>query len=82
MNVSATSTPSGVNATLMPSGSSSEPNQPLAGEQSGQRDAGHGSRQRERQVDQRIGQPAAGKAIAHQHPRDEEAEHRVDRGRA
>ena len=43
-----------------------------------QRDAGDGGRQRERQIDHRIDEPPAGKAVAHQHPRDDEAEDAVD----
>ena len=44
----------------------------------GQRDAGDRGRQREGQVDQRVEQPPAGEAVAHQHPGDEQAEDAVD----
>ena len=78
MKVSATTTPSGVKATLMPSGSSGCPIQPFSRVERGQRDAGDRGRQRERQIDQRVDEPLAGKAVAHQHPGDEQAEDRVD----
>ena len=66
MKVSATTTPSGVKATLIPSGARYRPIQPLLGVDRRQRDAGDRSRQRERQIDQRIDQRLAGKSIAHQ----------------
>ena len=39
----------------------------------GQRDAGDRGRQRERQVDHGVDDAAAGKAVAHQHPGDDES---------
>ncbi len=45
----------------------------------GERDARHGGRQREGQVDQCVDQALAGEAVAHQHPGDDQAEHGVDR---
>ena len=54
----------------------------VAGPDRGQRDAGDRGRQRERQVDQRVDQPLAGEAVAHQHPGDDQAEDGVDRGAA
>ena len=53
----------------------------LRREQRGQRDAGDRRRQRERHVDQRIRQVAAGKAVADHHPGDQQAERHVDRRR-
>ena len=47
----------------------------------GQRDAGDGRRQREGQVDHRVDDAPAGKAVAHQHPGDEHAEDDVDAAR-
>ena len=78
MKISAIVTPSGVNATLIPYGSSSCAEPAVRRVDRRQRDAGHRGRQRERQVDQRVDDAAAGKRVAHQHPRDEQAEHRVD----
>ena len=69
MKISATSTPSGVKATLMPSGSRYWPSQPFLRVERGQRDAGHRRRQRERQIDQRVDQLLAREAVAHQRPR-------------
>jgi hypothetical protein len=80
MKISATSTPSGVKATLMPSGSSQAAEPAVLRVQRGQRDAGHGRGQREGQVDQRIHQLLAGEAVAHQHPGEHQAEHGIDRG--
>ena len=74
--------PSGVKATLMPSGSRKRPSQPFVDVDRGEGDAGHRGGQREGQVDQRVHDAAAGEAVADQHPGDEEAEHRVDRGAA
>ncbi len=81
MKISATTMPSGVKATLMPSGASSWPIQPLRGVERGQRDAGDRGRQGERQIDQRVDEPLAGKRVAHQHPGDEQAEDGVDQRR-
>ena len=81
MNVSATSTPSGVNATLMPERLEQRAEPAVGRVHGGERDAGDRRRQRERQVDQRVDEPLPGKAVAHQHPRDEQAEDRVDRRR-
>ena len=47
----------------------------------GKRDAGDGGGQCKGQVDEGIEQPAPGKAIAHQHPGDEEPEDGIDAGR-
>ncbi|KAG1257695.1 hypothetical protein G6F65_015816 [Rhizopus arrhizus] len=47
------------------------------GIQRGQRDARHGRGQRKRQVDQRVQDLLAGKAVAHQHPGHHRAEHQV-----
>ena len=52
----------------MPSVSRIAPNQPFGAKSVGERDAGDGGRQREGQVDERVEQAAAGKAVAHQHP--------------
>ncbi len=64
----------------MPKGSSRLPIQPLRRIDGGQRDAGDGGRQREGQIDDGIEQAPAGKAIADQHPGDDDAEDDVDRG--
>ena len=45
-----------------------------------ERDAGHGGRQRERHVDERIDDLAARELVAHQRPGEDEAEHQVDGG--
>ena len=74
MKTSATMTPSGVNATLTPSGASRLPIEPVRRVDRSQSDAGHRRRQRERQVDERIDDAAAGKPISHEHPRKQEAE--------
>ena len=46
----------------------------------GERDAGDRGRQGEGQIDEGIDQPPAGKAIADQHPGDDQAEDGVDGG--
>jgi len=43
-----------------------------------ERNAGHRGRQRERQIDDRVDEPLQRKRVAHEHPRDEKAEHGVD----
>ena len=60
-NVSATTMPSGVKATYAARREHTR-DPAVAGEQAGQRDAGDGCRQRERQVDQRVHQSPAGNA--------------------
>ena len=47
----------------------------------GQRDAGDRGRQRERQVDERRDDALAREVVPHEHPRDEQAEDRIDRRR-
>ena len=44
-------------------------------------DAGHGRRQRKGQIDCGIDDAAAGKAIAHQHPGQQQPEHGIDERR-
>jgi hypothetical protein len=46
----------------------------VAGVQRGQRDAGHGRRQRKGQIDQRIDEALAGEGVADQHPGHDQAE--------
>jgi hypothetical protein len=59
-NSSATTMPAGAYAILMPAARGlAEP--AVAGVERGERDAGHGGRQGEGQVDQRVGQRAPGK---------------------
>ena len=72
--------PSGVKAILMPHGANRLPIQPFVGIERGQRDAGDGGGQRERQVDRRVEQALAGKLVAHQHPGHDHAEHGIDQG--
>ena len=79
--ISATTTPSGVKATLMPSGASKRADPAIRRIDRRQRDAGDRGRQRERQIDRRIEDALAGKAVAHQHPGHEQPENRVDGGR-
>src|SRR3712207_8558459 len=45
-----------------------------------QREAGDDRRQRERQVDERVDEALAAEVVADQHPGDDRAHHRVDRG--
>ncbi len=54
------------------------PKPPVGRIQTGQRDACHGGRQGERQVNHRIDDAAARKVVAHEHPRDDDPEHAVD----
>ncbi len=53
----------------------------IGGIERGQRDTRHRRGQRERQVDHRIQKSLAGKAVARQHPGDDEPEHGIDDGR-
>ncbi len=55
-----------------------QPEPAVRREHRGERDAGHRGRQRERQVDQRVDQPAARELVAHERPGDDEAEERID----
>ena len=73
--------PSGVNATLMPRGSSGASQPAVRRVERRQRDAGDRRRQRQRQIDQRIDDAAARERIADEHPGHQQAEHRVDAGR-
>ena len=68
MNISAIVMPSGVNATLMPQRLERRAEPPVRRIERGQRDAGHRRRQRERQIDQRVDDPAARKLVADEHP--------------
>ncbi len=78
MKVRATAMPTGVNATLRPSAASGLAEPSGIGIERGQRDAGDGRGQGERQVDQRVDDPSAREAIADQHPGEDEAEHGID----
>jgi hypothetical protein len=62
-------------------GSSSTAHPAVARQQRGQRNAGHGRGQRKRQVHQRIHDLLARKAVAHQHPGDQQAKERIDKRR-
>ena len=62
----------------MPSGASQLADPAVLRIQRRQRDARDGGRQRERQVHQRVHDFFAKKFVAHQHPRDDEAENGVD----
>ena len=73
-NVSAMTTPSGVNAPLIPSGTRNCPSQPLAANKIGQRQAGDRRRQRERKIHHGVNEAAARKFVAHEHPREQRAE--------
>ena len=73
MNTSTSTTASRVYAAWMPSGTRNCPSQPLLDVQAGINQSGHGRRQCERHVDERIQQPLAGKLVAHQHPGDQQA---------
>ena len=66
--------PSGVKAILSPSGASEPADPAVRRIERGERDAGDRRRQREGQVDRRVEELAAGKAVARQHPGDEQAE--------
>ena len=68
-------------ATLMPSGSRNCPIQPVGAKMRRERDAGDGGGKRERQVDDGIEHAPAREPVAHQHPGDDQSEHRVDRRR-
>ncbi len=50
----------------------------VRGIERGQRDARHRRRQREGQIDGRVEEPRAGKAVAHQHPGKRDAEDEVE----
>ena len=52
----------------------------IGGINGGERDTCDRSGQRKWQIDQRIDDALAGKPVAHQHPRDQQSEHRVDCG--
>ena len=79
MNVSAMTIPSGENAALIPSGSRYWPIQPFLRIHGRERDAGHGRRQGERQIDQGVDESLAGDRVANERPGDHQAEHGVDR---
>ncbi|MCY1546399.1 hypothetical protein D9M68_823950 [compost metagenome] len=53
----------------------------VAGQQRGERNAGHGGGQRERQVHQRVHDLLAREGVTHQHPGHQQAEHHVHTGR-
>jgi hypothetical protein len=65
---------------LIPTFSNRAPSGPF-GVDRRQGDAGDGRWQGERQVDQGVDQAAEGKAVAHQHPGDQQAHRRVHRRR-
>ncbi len=79
MNTSATVMPSCVSTTSIPKGS--KPTAQPAGlvKQDGQRDSRDRGRQGERQVDDRVDHPLAGKGVPDQDPGHDQPEHGVDR---
>ena len=78
----ATATPGGRERDLEPQRLEEPPQPAVLRVERGQRDARDRGGQRERQIDQRVDQALAPEFVARQHPRDDQAEHDVDRGDA
>ena len=78
MKVSAIATPSGEYADLIPIEARGTPEPAVGRIDRGQGNAGHRRRQSEREIHQRVEQAFAGKAVAHQHPRHQDAEYQID----
>ena len=77
-NIMATTMPAGVKAMRKPSGVSRSAEPAMRRVERGKGNARNGGGQREWQVDQGVGDAAAGKTVTGQHPGHQQAEHSID----
>ena len=75
----ASTIPGRAKTTWKPCSISQPPNQPVAAVEQQEREADDDGRERERQVDERVDEPLAGEAVAHDRERADDAEDRVRR---